>query len=562
MRIPFFLFFFIPVILFSQNPYPQDYFSNPLEIPIVLAGTFAELRSNHFHSGMDIKTQQREGLNVLAAADGFVSRIKISSFGYGKTLYVTHPNGYTTVYAHLSKLAPKIEAYLKERQYQEESYEIELFPPIKALLVEKGERIAYSGNTGSSGGPHLHFEIRDKNEHPLNPMLFGITTKDTKAPLISSLYAYPISENAHVNKSDSKQKIRLIKQADGNFIAEPIKAYGKIGFGIETVDQQDLAYNKNGVYNIQTQFNGLINFEIDFKSFSFLETNDINRLIDYDIYKNEKDRIQKLFVASNNTLSLYKNTVDNGYLTIADSTSGVYKIKVSDFEGNASWITVSIDGKQNDKVIKTAPKVTPYYIFENKATALTEENVTVNFFKNTFYEDFFLDFKVSNDTLQLLPIGQAARKNFSIAFDISKYNDADKNQLFIAELVGYKKYPSYSKTTRTANTLVTYTKDLGYYTLVSDTVAPTITAVNFKNNQWISSAKTLRVKISDDLSGISNYRATLNGKWILMEYEYKKDMLTYEFSDNISATGQNDFKLIVTDNVGNSATFETRFYRK
>ncbi|WP_066218612.1 M23 family metallopeptidase [Formosa haliotis] len=562
MRIPFLLLFFIPFVLFSQNPYPQDYFNNPLDVPIVLAGTFAELRSNHFHSGMDIKTQHREGLKVLASAEGFVSRIKISPFGYGKALYITHPNGYTTVYAHLSKLAPKIEAYLKEQQYEKESYSIELFPPIKALLVQQGELVAYSGNTGSSAGPHLHFEIRDKNEHPINPMLFGINTKDTTKPIISNLYAYPIGENSQVNKSDSKQKIRLIKQADGNFITEPIEAVGKIGFGIETVDRQDLARNNNGVYNIQTKVNGQPNFEIDFSTFSFDETNDINRLIDYQIYKADKDRIQKLFIDTNNSLSLYKNTTDNGYLSVTDSTSLVYKIKVSDFEANETWVTVSIDGKHSPDVLKQSPKVTPHYIYENKASTLTEGNVTVNFYKHTFYDDFFLDFQVSNDTLTLGPEGHAARKNFNIAFDISKYNEADKSKLFIAELVGYRKTPSYSKTTRHDNTLSTYTKDLGIYTLVSDTMAPKITPLNFKNEQWISTLNTLKVKITDDLSGISDYRATINGKWILMEYEYKNNTLTYDFSDNISTDTTNDFKIIVTDNVGNSSTFEARFHRK
>uniref|UniRef100_UPI0039BEB337 M23 family metallopeptidase n=1 Tax=Formosa sp. 3Alg 14/1 TaxID=3382190 RepID=UPI0039BEB337 len=548
--------------MYSQNPYPQDYFANPLEIPIVLAGTFAELRSNHFHSGMDIKTQQRQGLKVLASADGFVSRIKISPFGYGKALYITHPNGYTTVYAHLSKLAPKIEAYLKERQYEQETYGIELFPPIKALVVKKGELVAYSGNTGSSAGPHLHFEIRDKNEHPMNPMLFGINTKDTTKPLISGLYAYPISEDAQINKSANKQPIRITRLADGNYMAESITAVGKIGFGIETIDRQDLANNKNGVYNIQTQFNGSTNFEIDFSTFSFYETNDINRLIDYDIYKTEKDKIQKLFVDTNNGLSLYKNTIDQGYLTITDSTSGVYKIKVSDFRNNESWVTVPIDGKFSQDVLKKAYEVTPNYIYANQATTLAEENATVTFYKDTFYDDFFIDFKSTNDTLQLLPIGYAARKSFNITFDITKYNEADKEKLFIAELVGYKKWPKYSTTTRAENTLSTLTKSLGYYTIASDTIAPKITPINFKDEQWISNAKTLKVKITDDLSGISDYRATLNGKWILMEYEYKSNSLTYDFNDQISTEPHNDFKLIVTDNVGNSSTFEARFHRK
>ena len=153
--------------LFAQLP--QDYFRNPLDVPIVLAGTFGELRSNHFHSGLDIKTQQREGLEVRAAAEGYVSRINIQHYGYGKALYLQHPNGYTTVYGHLQKLSPKLKEYLRKRQYDKESYEIELFPGKDELKVEKGELIAYSGNTGGSGGPHLHFEVIDKSGVAVDP---------------------------------------------------------------------------------------------------------------------------------------------------------------------------------------------------------------------------------------------------------------------------------------------------------------------------------------------------------------------------------------------------------
>ena len=277
----------------AQNPYPQDYFKNPLDITLVLSGTFAELRSNHFHSGLDIKTQQREGLKVYAAAAGHVSRIKVSHWGYGKALYITHPNGYSTVYAHLQKFGPKIEAYIKKLQYEKESYEVEVFPEITDLLIEQGDIVAYSGNTGGSQAPHLHFEIRDKSQRPINPMLFGIDIKDTRAPFIQGVYAYPIGENAHVNKSGEKVKLRLIPQSNGDYTVESINAFGKIGFGIVSYDRQDLAANKNGVSSIQTFYNGNKNFEIDFKRFSFSETKHLNRLIDYEFFKKKISRIQK-----------------------------------------------------------------------------------------------------------------------------------------------------------------------------------------------------------------------------------------------------------------------------
>jgi len=174
---------------------------NPL-----LSGTFAELRSNHFHSGLDIKTQQRRGLKVKASATGFVSRIKVSHFGYGKALYITHPNGYTTVYAHLQKFSPDIEAYVKQQQYKKESYQIELFPKAGTLPVLKDNLIAYSGNSGGSGGPHLHYEIRDKQQRPMNPLLFGLDVKDTTNPIIKSIYAYPLDNQASINGSNTKQK--------------------------------------------------------------------------------------------------------------------------------------------------------------------------------------------------------------------------------------------------------------------------------------------------------------------------------------------------------------------
>ena len=559
---------FLLLLLFScgvygQSEYPQDYFRHPLDIQLVLAGTFAELRSTHFHGGLDIKTQQKEGLKVFTAAAGYVSRIKISHFGYGKAIYVTHPNGYTTVYGHLQKFSKRLEDYIKQCQYEKESFEVEVFPNSEELKVEPNEVIAYSGNTGSSGGPHLHFEIRDNQERPINPLLFGMQVKDSKAPFVSGVFAYPKDKNAIINGKNERIELRLIPQTTGDYTVEEITAHGTIGFGVVSNDKQDLAPNNNGVSNIQTFYNGNKSLEVDFKRFSFDETKHIKRYVDYEYYKNKRSKIQKLFIEKNNPLSLFKNVYDNGYVIVEDSTSTVYKMRIRDYHDNETWVTIPVKGKprtiKKDSIIDVSEKS---LVYSDKATTLTSGFFTVNFYKNTLYDDAYIDFKVSADTLFLHEDKVPLQKNFYINYDLSNYKAEHQNKIFIAELYGYYKRPNYITTTRKGNILTARSKTLGTFALVMDTISPTITPVNFQDKKWISKYRYLKVKISDDLSGISKYRATVNGKWILMEYDYKTNTLTHDFNDNIIKDTKNDLKIIVTDNVGNSSTFEATFFRK
>lgn len=556
------LILFVSQFSFSQTPYPQDYFRSPLDITLVLSGTFAELRSNHFHSGLDIKTQQKQGFKVYTAALGYVSRIKISHYGYGKALYITHPNGYTSVYAHLQKFAPAIEAYVKKQQYDKESYELELFPTPEELKVATNDIVAYSGNSGSSGGPHLHFEIRDNAERPINPMLFGMDVKDTKAPFVTAIYGYSKNQNSHINGSSDRVPLRVVPTKDGDYTVENIEAFGTIGFGIVSNDQQDLAPNKNGVSNIESFYNGNKKFEIDFKRFSFNESNQINRFIDFEIFKTKKSRIQKLFVQSGNTLSMYKDLDEKGYINVEDSTSSVYKIRVQDFKGNESWITIPIKGKKINLKKSTEDLTEKEFIYADQATNLLKDNISVYIPANSFYENVSLDFKVNCDTLSFHKDIIPLQKSFVINYDISNYTDGDKNKLFIAELYGYYKRPSYLNTTRKGETLTAYSKSLGMFILQTDLNAPTIKAVNFQEGKWLSKYRYLKVKIADDLSGISNYRATVNGKWILMEYDPKTGILTHDFNDKVVSDTKNNLKIIVIDNVGNSSTFEANFFRK
>ena len=545
----------------GQDNTPKDYFSNPLEIPLVLAGSFGELRSNHFHSGLDIKTQQREGIPIYAPADGYVKRIKLAHYGYGKALYIQHPNGYITVYAHLKNYAGVIQEYVKKKQYEKEIYEIELFPSNTDLIVNKGDLIGYTGNTGSSGGPHLHYEIRDSSSRPMNPLLFGIEIPDTKNPLVNSVFVYPIGEDAQINTSQNPLKLRLTRQKDGSFKSENISAYGRIGFGISTDDQQNGASNKNGVYQIKTIFNGEENFDIRFEKFSFDETRYLNRFIDYGYFQKNKQRIQKLFREKNNPLSIIHSEIDNGYITVEEGFTSNYTIEVTDIKGNKSIVYLPIEGKRDTILLPEEKNETEDYIYSNEATSITKGKFSIYIPANSLYEDTYLDIKVSGDTLMLHDDVIPIHKNITISVDASNYANEDKDKLFLGRL-NYKGKPYYNTTYPYGDKLSTRTRTFGSYVLTSDTTAPTINPSNFKPDTWISKNETLKLKIKDDLSGISSYRATLNGNFILMEYNYKKDVVTYDFSDNIVVDTENKLKLIVTDNVGNSATFEATFFRK
>ncbi len=557
----FSIFFLLISTAFSQNKYPTDYFENPLEIPLFLAGTFGELRSNHFHSGLDIKTQQKEGFNVLASADGYISRIRVSHWGYGKVLYVTHPNGYTTVYAHLKKFSPKIEAYLKEKQYEQKTFEIQLFPDTKELILKKGEVIAYSGSTGGFVGPHLHFEIRSSDSKPINPLLFGIKIKDTRAPNINVLMVYPLNDSTQVNQSNAPLQINFKQLADGNLLADKITASGTIGLGINTFDRLNGAMNKNGIYSMELSVNGQKIYKHTVETYSFSETKYLNLLIDYGRYADLNQRVQRCFVEPSNKLSIYSDVVDSGHITIEDGYRYNAEIIVKDFKGNQKKLIVPIQGKSDSIKVFKEEKTTPYHINSKEFNKFTEGIVNIAFPKNTFYNDFYLDFEVKDSVAYIHKKNVPLNKNYTLTFDVSNYSETEKQQLFIAGF-NSRGNPSYKQTIKKANTFYITTKDLGKFTLLTDTKKPTLKLSNFKNEQWMTYYKKLVLKVSDDLSGLKSYRGEIDGEWILLEFNPKYGTLTYDFSDKKFTTAKHQLKVIAIDNVGNTNTLEATFYRK
>ncbi|SDW96512.1 Peptidase family M23 [Lutibacter oricola] len=568
-KIAFIILLFTTFMVFPQgntsksNTYPQNYFRSPLDIPLVLSGTFGELRPNHFHAGLDLKTQQREGLNIYASAPGYVSRIKISLWGYGKAIYITHPNGYTSVYAHIKKFSDRIEKYIKKQQYKKESFEIQLFPAATTLPISANELIAYSGSTGGFVGPHLHFEIRNsRTEKPINPMYFGITVKDSKKPKINTLIGYPSSKNSHINKIGYKNQIALVQAKNGDLVARKITAFGKIGFGINSYDQLDGAYNKNGLYSLELFVNGQKKHEFRAESFAFSEGKYINLLIDYERYANLNQRIQKCFIEPANNLSMYKSkSSSKGYITIKDSLTYNVEIVAKDFKGNSQKIRIPILGKKEAKVISKKEKITPYKINYNEFKRVSKNGISAAFPKGTFYNNFYLDFSVKDTIATVHTPTLPLKRSYTLTFDVSKYSEQDKKQLYIAHY-NNKGLTSYKKTVKQPKFFYTTTKDLGKFTLLKDTKKPIIKLYNFKNEQWLTNAKTLKLKISDLHSGINTYRGEIDGKWILMEYNVKSGTLTYDLSDKSFTTAKHNLKVTVTDNVGNKSTLNATFFRK
>lgn len=546
----------------AQDKYPTDYFQNPLDIPMYFAGTFGELRSNHFHSGVDIKTQQKEGFKVFAVGDGYVSRIKVSHWGYGKALYVTHPNGYTSVYAHLKKYSDKIEAYIKKHQYKKESFEIQLYPTSTDLQLEKGEIIAYSGATGGFVAPHLHFEIRDSNARPINPMYFGITIKDDKKPSINVLMAYPLDDFSQINQSNIPLQIPFKQVNNGNLLADKIYASGTIGFGVNVFDRLNGALNKNGIVSLEMLVNGERKYKHVLEKFSFAESKYLNLLIDYERYATLKQRVQRCFVEPKNILSIYKDVKNHGYLTIEDGLTYNVEIIAKDFIGNQKKLVIPIIGKTDSIKIHKEDNTTPYPIKSEEFNKYSKEGVTVAFPKNTFYNDFYLDFDIKDGKASIhekktVPV----HSKFTLTFDVGSYTSEEKKKLFIAKY-NSKGYPSYSSTVKKETTFYTRTKTLGKYALLTDNEKPKIKNYNFVKEQWLTNYKKLVLKTSDDLSGIKSYRGEIDGQWILLEYSPKHKTLTYDFSDRKLVGAKHQLKVIVKDNLGNTNILETTFYRK
>ncbi len=562
-----FLTIFIIIInclsVFAQDSYPKDYFRSPVDFPISLSGTFAELRANHFHSGIDIRTQGEEGKNVYACADGYVSRIKISPFGFGKALYINHSNGYTTVYGHLQKLSPAIEAWLIAEQYKLKKFEVDLFPQKDLLKVKKGDVICYSGNSGSSEGPHLHFEIREtKTEMAVNPQLFGILIRDFIRPVITSVRIVPEGSTSKVNGKSGLLVPELTgwgpdyKLKDKNVI----NVVGSFSLGIKTYDVLNGSDNKNGIYRFAVYIDSVLTFNWQAEKFSFSETRYINSLIDYGNYIRKGERYITTRIAPNNKLSMYNNFANRGIFTpIPDS---VYQVKliISDASNNESVLRFAVKGEKSVSSKKEEINHSPIFSYL-KTNTFSEKGFKIVVPGDCLYDDLKFTYSVSNaqpntcsKVYQIHNSETPLHDYIDLIINVDSAYRSLSNKLILAKLRPGKSPSSAGGKFENGN-LKARIREFGQYAVMADSTAPFIKPLNISNGKSIADQQTIRIAISDNLSGIKSYNATLNGKWILMDYDAKNRLLEYKRDDRL-VKGVNEFLLIVADDCGNESSYK------
>ena len=540
--------------LWAQAPKKFDFVS-PLDIPLILSGTFGELRSNHFHTGIDIKTKGRIGFDVKAIDNGFITRINVSPSGYGKAIYISHPNGYTSVYAHLNNFSPEIEKLIKKEQYKKKRYSITIFPKKDEIKVFKNQTIAKSGNTGGSAGPHLHFEIRDtKTEKPINPFILGYKIKDSKKPTINNAFIYNFDKES--GEILSLKKIYLDNEDE---IIDTLHVpSGWIGLGVDSYDRLDNANNKNGVYSVKLDVNKTPYFEYKMDSLAFPEQRYINSFIDYAYYKENRKRIQKLFLDPGNKLSVYDYDFNNGYIEIEKDKYYTVEILVEDYKGNKTTANFVIKGDSPIVTVYNHSKVVLDYSKEN---LFETTNFKIKIPEGALYNNANFDYSYSDSIHYIGDPNIPLQKSCSIELKIDVSNDSLVNKMVIVLLTGNGK-EIYAGGRIKNDYIYTRTRSFGRYKISYDTLAPKITPINIKEGKWMTKEKYLTIKIEDDLSGIKSYRGEIDGKWIRMEYDAKNSLLKYNFSDLNLKGDKHYFILRLKDNVGNSSEYKISFYKK
>lgn len=544
--------------------YPKNYFRNPVDGKILLAGTFGELRSYHFHMGIDIGA--REGTPLKAAADGFLFRIKISESGYGKVMYINHPNGYTTVYAHMSRFTDAIEKFMHDEQYKSESEELDLNLPDTLFVFKKGEVIGYSGNTGHSAGPHLHFEIRDtKTEDAINPLLFGIAVKDAVKPTIQAIKVYPMDETSSVEgKADPKHYSLKYSKSNAYKHKLVVKAYGKIAFAFQAHDFMSESNNRCGIYEISLHKGKEKLFGQRIARVGFDVSRFINVYKDYYEFHDNNRHIHKSFIKGNNKLQVYTEKGKDGIITIEGKDTIDIYVKVRDVAGNRDSVLIRVVPTKTEIKAAAAKKCVIPLDWE-KPFEFVRDGIELNLETGTLYNSSCFHYYVKNRSEKsysrihafYMDSKEPIQENFDVFIQPDTLIDSlMREKILIARTIDFKSITPY-KTAYVNGRYAAQARSFGTFCLIADTVAPTIKPSGFKDSMLLSKTtiKELSFEIKDELSGIKSFKCFLNDKWILTHFHLKKNKMIFLPKEVDLPAGYYPIRVEALDEKNNKAIF-------
>ncbi len=561
MKIKNFKTYFIAllILLIQIGVYAQ--YGEPLKLPPSLSANFGELRNNHFHSGIDFKTQQVINKPVFAVADGHISRISVSPSGYGLALYIDHPTlRQTSVYGHLNSFSKHIAEYVEEKQYELESFSVDLQLRPDEIPITKGEQIALSGNTGSSGGPHLHFEIRDtKTQSPLDPLLYvAQNIKDTQKPDLRGISFYPIHQQGVINGTTTPTRLAISKSKSGNPLPlqKSINAWGKIGVGVKAYDKMDGQANIYGVKHIRLFVDNKQVFSSSINEYLFSETRMLNSFVDFEDWRNNNSFFMKSFIEPGNKLRLYKS-VNNGHIDINEERAYQMKYELEDYFGNIATYEFIVNGVLQEIPRKPNCENFMSWQYLNRFAAY---GFTLNIPEGNLYSDFCFTYNQVSDV---------ANKYYSDIHEVNKspvplHNNGkmwikiNSDTLQLRDKYGIVKInnnrDSWMGGTYKHGGLEVNINELGNrYAISIDTIAPKITPVNPQT--WKQNG-VIRINLSDDKSGISYFRGTIDGQFVLFKHDSKSSTFTYTFDrTRLAELPIRSFQFVAQDGVGNESVF-------
>ncbi len=548
--------------------YPRGYFQWPLTLKPALVANFGELRPNHYHMGLDCRTDQKQNQVVMAAAEGYIAKVKIEPFGFGRCIYINHPNGLTTVYAHLNDFNPGLEKYVTAQQYSLKSWKVFLDIPANLFPVTRGQFIAFSGTTGGSEGPHLHFEIRETNtDKVLNPLLFDLPITDNIAPDIIKLALY----DRGISTYEQSPQLYALKKINGVYTSLPallmINA-NKISFGITSFDRYTGSTNRNGIFQALLYDNEVPVVGFQMNSISYDETRYLNAHIDYKLRSSGGPFVQHLSRLPGYTNGIYKVINGDGVIDITGDSVHKIKIEVKDANGNTSLVQFDIKRntalpKKTNTAVLSASQQKEFYpglvnVFENK-------NMGFYLPEKCLYDSFRFQYKeiipATGNTIYQVHNNSVP---LQIGFPLKMKGNipaALKDKAVIERSWNTK--TDFAKaipvTVSNEDWYVASFREFGNFQLEVDTIPPVISPIGFTEGMNMAKQKRLAFVVTDNSGEVKNFTATLDGKWLRFSNDKGRTFI-YNF-DEMCPAGQHELIISAEDLVGNKTERTYHFTR-